>query len=109
MTVQTLPTRTDIARYDFDIDLDGVTFIFEFEWNDRDDGWYMTIRDVNSAVLLAGRRVVLNYPLINIYRDAALPAGSLTAIDTGSTDIEPAFGDLGDRVKLLYTPKADLP
>lgn len=108
MTVQVLPTRTDAARYDFEIELDGQTFVFDFEWNDRDSGWYMTITDVNGDVLLAGRRVVLNWPLINIYRDSRLPAGTIEAVDTSSTDTEPGYTDLGDRVKLLYTPLADL-
>lgn len=108
MTIQTLPTRTDIARYDFDVELDGQTYTFDFEWNDRDAGWYMSISDSVGAPLLSGRRIVLNFPLISRYRDARLPAGTIEAIDTGSTDTEPGFADLGDRVKLLYTPLADL-
>lgn len=108
MTIQVLPTRTDIGRYNFELELDGQTYTFDFEWNDRDQGWYMTITDINENVLLAGRRIVLNWPLISRYRDAGLPAGTLEAIDTGSNDVEPGFADLGDRVKLLYTPLADL-
>lgn len=108
MASQTLPTRTDAARYSFEIDLEDDTFTFSFEWNDRDSGWYMSIADATGTVLLAGRRVVVGYPLINIYRDARLPQGSLEAIDTSSTGEEAGVGDLGDRVKLIYTPFADL-
>lgn len=100
-----LPTRFDgQARYDFEMDCDEVTFKFDFEWNDRDDGWYFSIADVNGVALLSGRRVVLNYPLTNIYRDPRLPAGAFIAIDTSGTDTEPGLLDLGDRVKLLYVP-----
>jgi len=103
-----LPTRTDLARYSFDVELDGVTFTFSFEWNDRDSGWYFSISDVNAVPLLSGRRVVLDYPLINIYRDIRLPAGSLVAIDTSSKDEEPGLTDLGERVKLIYLTRAEL-
>lgn len=103
-----LPTRTDLARYSFDVDLDGSTFTFDFEWNDRDSGWYFSIIDANANKLLSGRRVVLGYPLISIYRDIRLPIGTLVAIDTSSKDEEPDFADLGNRVKLLYITKAEL-
>lgn len=103
-----LPTRTDSARYSFEIDLEGDTFTFSFEWNDRDDGWYMSVADATGENVIAGRRVVVGYPLINIYRDARMPKGAIEAVDTGSTGDEPGFGDLGDRVKLLYTPSTEL-
>lgn len=103
-----LPTRTDLARYNFDIDLDDVKFAFSFEWNDRDAGWYMSIATPEGVPVLSGRRVVLGYPLISIYRDARLPAGTLVAIDTTGVNEEPGFGDLGERVKLLYVTRAEL-
>lgn len=105
-----LPTRTDLARYSFDVELDGVTFTFVFEWNDRDEGWYFSIRstDVAATPLLSGRRVVVGYPLISIYRDTRLPAGTLVAIDTSSKNEDPGIADLGERVKLLYITRAEL-
>lgn len=108
MSALVMPTRTDLARYSNDVELDGVTFKISMEWNDRDDGWYMSIADVDGVPLLSGRRVVLGVPLISLYRDSRLPAGTFVAIDTTGTDTEPGFGDLGERVKLLYIPKADL-
>lgn len=97
-----LPTRTDLARYSFDVDLDDVTFTFSFEWNDRDQGWYMSVFTVEGTPLLQGRRVVLNYGLCTIYKNSGLPAGLIMAVDSSGTDSEPGFGDLGERVKLVY-------
>lgn len=108
MTIQTLPTRTDVPRYDFEIELDGVVYVFDMEWNDRDSGWYMSILDRDLTPLLSGRRVVTNWPLTNRYRDSRLPAGTIEAVDTSGSETEPGLSDLGDRVKLIYTPKADL-
>lgn len=98
-----LPTRFDgEARYSLNTDLDGVSFIFLFEWNDRDAGWYFSIQTGDGTPLLSGRRVVLNYSLTNIYRDPRLPAGVFIAIDTSGADQEPGLKDLGDRVLLMY-------
>lgn len=103
-----LPTRTDgEARYTFECDLDEVTFQFSFEWNDRDSGWYMSISDVNGSPIISGRRVVLNYPLTNIYADARKPKGELIAIDTTDKNVEPGLLDLGDRVLLMYMTAAE--
>jgi len=108
MAIQVLPTRTDTARYTFEIELDENTYTLEFEWNDRDSGWYMSILDDGGDPILTGQRVVLHYPLARRYRDSRLPPGLLMAIDTSETDIEAGYADLGDRVKLIYTPLADL-
>ena len=103
-----LPVAPGLARYTFQCELDRVTFNFAFEWNDRDSGWYMSISDVNRTPLVSGRRVVLNYPLINVYRDSRLPAGNIMAFDSTGTDTEPGYADLGDRVYLAYTPFTEL-
>lgn len=103
-----LPTRTDLARYSFDVDLDDVNYTFAFEWNDRDSGWYLSIHTPEGDALLQGRRVVLNYPLCNLYKTAGLPAGTIMAIDSSGKDTEPGFGDLGERVKLVYLTAAEL-
>lgn len=103
-----LPTRTDLARYSFDVDLDNLKFTFAFEWNDRDSGWYFSITDANANALLSGRRVVIGVPLIGIYRDTRLPPGELVAIDTSSQDQEAGLTDLGERVKMIYVTQAEL-
>lgn len=109
MAVLVLPTRQDVTHYTFEVDLDSVTFGFEFHWNDRDSAWYFTISDVAGTVLIAGRKVVLGCFLLNRFRDPRLPAGVLEVIDTSGTDTDPTLTDLGTRCKLLYTESADLP
>lgn len=107
--VLVLPTSTDTARYSFRIELDSVHYRFGFNWNNRASHWYFSIRDRNDVLLLASRRVVVGFPLLNRFRDPRLPAGMLDAIDTSGKDTDPGFADLGDRVKLLYTEASDIP
>lgn len=104
-----LPNVQDLARYSFELELDAVTFTFDFEWIDRSSHWLMSIADASGVALLSGRRVVIGFPLLNRYRDPRLPRGMLDAIDTSDTDTEAGFADLGDRVKLIYTPLSETP
>lgn len=108
MTTLVIPTRTDEARYSIEIDLDQLTYRFDFDWNDRAEAWSFDLYDANNVLLLAGRRVVVGFPLINRFRDARLPPGDLHAVDTSTANLDPKFADLGDRVKLLYVESADM-
>lgn len=108
MAVLVIPTRQDVPYYSFEVDLDGVTYGFEFHWNDRDQAWYFSVFDVTGTLLLAGRKVTLGSLLLNRFRDPRLPAGVLEVIDTSGTDTDATLADLGTRVKMLYTEAADL-
>lgn len=103
-----LPTRTDLARYSFEVDLDDVNYSLSFEWNDRDSGWYLSVFSSEGTPLLQGRRVVLGYPLLNLYSLSGLPSGALIAVDSSGKNEEPGSGDLGERVKLLYFTAAEV-
>lgn len=105
-----LPTRTDAPFYDFEIDLDLRTFAFEFRWNERAGSWFMQIRDLAGNILLAGRRVVLDLPLLARFRDPRLPDGELLVIDTTGQQREPGLDELGPdaRCKVLYFSRAEL-
>jgi len=97
MTTIVLPTRTDAARYSFDIDLDGERWTFRFEWNDRASLWFMSIDGVADSIA-----VVLNWPLL--LNTTGGPRGSLMAIDTSRAETDAGREDLGERVLLTYTP-----
>jgi hypothetical protein len=90
------------------VELDKVEFLFEFRWNARAETWAMAISDASGTVLLAGRRVVVGFPLLARFRDLRLPAGELVAVDTTGADDEARSDDLGSRVVVVYTPAAEL-
>lgn len=97
-----LPITQDGAHFSFTCELDGVTYYFEFRWNDRDSSWFMTVGDGEGTTIVAGVKVVINMPLLNFFTDDQLPLGSLIATDTGGTDLDAGFGDLGRRVIVTY-------
>lgn len=106
----TIPLRTDLAHYEFQIELEGESFVFELRWNERDGAWALSISDADGNPLLSGRRVVLGTPLLFRKRAVSptLPPGELIAEDTSGTGIEPGIGDLGGRVQLRYLLASEL-
>lgn len=109
MATLEIPTRTDVPHYSIEVELEQRSYLLEFLWNDRAQAWFMDIADVNGTRLLSGRRIVVDLPLLARYRDPALPAGELCAVDTTGLGLDPELADLGTRVKLLYFEAADIP
>ena len=88
--------------------LDGTSYILEFDWNDRDQSWYMNLWDTDKVKLyFANERLVVNWSLGTYNTRFGLP-GSLFVYDTSGTEREMEFADLGDRVVLLYFTATDL-
>ena len=104
-----LPTVTDRARYSIEVELDKVFFKLDFEWVERSGHWYFSVSDATGKALVSGQRVVVGTPLLARFRNQAMPAGMLIAVDTSSGNVDPGFADLGDRVKLFYLEVADIP
>ena len=104
----TIPTRTDWPHYALDCPLDGTTYHLDFDWNDRDNGWYLSISTPDGTPLVSGRRLVLNFPLFSRYGNPQLSPGVLIAIDTTNTGQEPGVSELGTRVQLVYLTAAEV-
>jgi hypothetical protein len=106
--VTTIPISPDLEFQSFSVRLDGVDFTLEVRWNARAAAWMLTVGDAVGRVLLAGRRVVVGFPLLGRFADARLPPGELLAIDTADSDVEAQLGELGRRVELVYVTAAEL-
>jgi hypothetical protein len=98
--------------YDFDLqaDLDGVTFTLGVFYNSRDGGWYLNIGAADSTPILAGQRVVVDYPIgwKQTAYNPLMPAGALQWSDTSGQGIDPGQFDIGARVVLLYFDLAEM-
>ena len=105
-----IPTLIDGTRsYQIQTELDGTTFEFVFNWNDREGRWYFDLNDISSNPLVSGRAVVLNTSLLGYLRATpSYPAGDLMVIDTSDSNIDASLTDLGDRVIMIYIPIADI-
>lgn len=102
-----LPTVPGSSNYEYTLELDQQAYRFVFRWNERDGAWYFDLFDSDDAVIAAGCKIVVGYPLLARVRNAAKPRGILQAIDTSGADVECGFADLGERVKLVYTSEGE--
>jgi hypothetical protein len=96
------PTRVDLPAYEYSIQLDGITYILRFLYNDRMERWTISISNAAGVLLVGNVPVEVNYPLFDRYKVDGLPAGTLFAYDTKNTNEDPTRYDLGDRVRLYY-------
>ena len=91
--------------YTFQITLDSEIFRFTFDWNTSYEFWTLSIADFAGTILLAGMKVVINYPLIRRYGSAVLPKGEIVAVDTTGKLQRIGRDDLGVSVQLVYVPR----
>lgn len=104
-----IPLRSSLDYYNLDVDLDGRTYTLALRWNSRAEAYFLTVSNADGDVILAGRRVVVSWPLLSKFRGEDVPDGDLACVDRSGVFLDPGRGELGDRVSMLYTPLADLP
>lgn len=103
-----IDTNTDALAFDQLAQLDGVEYLFDFEWIDRESCWYVGIFDQDQNPIAFGIKLVINTPLLRRFRDPRLPKGLLFCADLSERGLDIAApGDLGTRVPLVYLTADD--
>lgn len=104
--VLVIPTTTGRPYHSLRTRLDGRDYTLRFAWNQREERWYLTILDDEDTVLLAGLKLIANWPLLRHYHsDPRVPPGELAAMDlTEGGGTPPGLDDLGQgkRCELTY-------
>lgn len=104
-----LPITQDGSWFQFSIELDQVSYGFEFRWNEREGCWYLTLRDGEGNALVSSRKVVIG-PLFRNFRGTAgvMQTGDVYVVDTSGTGLDAGLEDLGRRVVLTYASDSEL-
>lgn len=102
----TIAIVPDANHFSLDVVLEGATYGLELRWNERLSLWLLSVYDAAGTLLAAGRPVVLGAELLGRSGSAALPPGTLFAIDTSGKDLEAGRIDFGTRVQLVYIESA---
>lgn len=97
-----IPTNSDNAAYYETVNINGTSYRLFFNWNSKDSAWYLSFLTTNNISIVSGIKLVVNYELINDYKDSGLPKGFLIAFDVLNTGEPVGRNDLGKRIKLLY-------
>lgn len=88
--------------------LDGVVYGLRFQYNQREDVYYMSIYDVTLGTdILSGIKLVSNFLLVQRYNGGVitgLPPGDFMALSSTADDSDATLGELGllQRVTLYY-------
>lgn len=89
--------------------LDGKDYIFGFQYQVREDRWYLTLMDQGGNLIVAGLKVLADWPLWRARQfNPAVPPGMLFALDKSGKGDPPGLNDLGTRVILVYYPVTPL-
>ena len=109
MAIENVQTLADgSGHYRQSTPLDGQVFVLHFDFNVRENNWYLSVHDNEDEPIegCVGRKLVVNYPVIQRSVSDAKPAGELIVVSELTDD--PALLQLGDGAILSYTPAADL-
>lgn len=106
--MESIQTPSDVAFWTQRVVLDGRTFHLRGEWNQRASAWFLGLSDQDETVIFSPRKVVADFDLLRQCSDDRRPGGALMAVDTSGEGADPAFGDLGDRVQLVYVSADEL-
>ncbi len=93
----------------FSVDLEGVDYVFSFQYNGREDFWYVDISDVEGNPIRSGMKVVSNFPLMRLCKEEDIPPGKILVLDTTDEPIDPGLLDLGVRAILAYEEEVSVP
>jgi uncharacterized protein DUF6983 len=98
MATLTIPVRNDIYFYRQFVTLDNEEYIMVFDYNQREDSWYLSIEDdVLNGIRLSG-----NNDILDQYHYLEVPPGELKIVDQDGLGREPNRDNFGDRVILTY-------
>lgn len=107
MAVLEIPLRSDVDNYDFSVDLDGSTYFFELSWNERTSMWTLIISNAEKNVILGAIPLMVNSNLLERFKIAELPPGTLALLDLSGTNLEAGKSDLGNRCIMIYEEREE--
>lgn len=106
-----IPLFPETPLYDMTVTLDGSDYRLLFDWNGREDRWYLSLFDSAGSAVRRGMKVVPNWDLLYgcVYQNR--PPGKLVFLDArtrAGLNEAPNFQELGREVRLAYFSGAEL-
>lgn len=109
MSILLIDRFSDSLAWRATVPLEGVEYIFDYYWSERETKWYLSLYNQDND-LLAGW-MALNVgvmPLRRFRAQSNIPPGVLLVVDTTEQDAEmTAPEELGERVILSYITSDD--
>lgn len=103
MTIYIVPTSSNVelANYTQRTTLDGVAYVFRFDYSERARKWHFTMYDINN-VPLAQNVKLTSQTFFDV------PTLGLLYLESKDVDTDPRLGELGAGFKLQYADAATI-
>ena len=103
-----IPVDQALTYYDETLQIEGIEYLFEFLWSDRESCWYLNIYDQDETPIALWIKLVVSWNLLRRFAGATIPPGILFCADmSGSMTDCQVSTDLGGRVVLYYVTSDD--
>ena len=91
-------------RYEFNTNFDGVRYFLTFQYNKRNDTWYLDIKNADQIPILLGLPALTNSQNLahRFVIDDFLPVGEIMIADINGDGIDPSYENFGDTVSSFY-------
>lgn len=103
-----IPLSPALLRYQTRQQVDGVELIYDLQWRERVQSWYMSVLLPNETPIITGRRIVSNWSPLLRFVSPSLPDGLYLVVRQGESDQDPARDELGTSVLLQFMARAEL-
>ncbi|MFX0205158.1 MAG: phage baseplate plug protein [Candidatus Hodarchaeota archaeon] len=107
-----VPTYQDkTSRYVMQVSLSGDVFRLYFDWNSREQAWFMDIRDKDDNNILTNLKMVINYRILYQYQHLdGLPAGDFVVLDREANPVTGGitYDNFGIRYPLVFFSNTEL-
>lgn len=110
MSSRISPIRPDEGQqwWAFSYSLESVIFTIVFGWQERNGSWYVSVYDSDGEAIVVGRRLSINYPVLDRLKSDSLPPGRLWLLSSDGSYNECGFDEIGNRCPMVYTPSDEV-
>jgi hypothetical protein len=109
VAVAVIPFVPSIGEYDFDVVIEGDTYLFDpVRWNEHDQAWYFDLLEADRTPILQGAKITVGSYIGRYSTHKLFQRGVIAAVDTSGDYRAPTFDDLGTRVEVRFYRIEDL-
>lgn len=95
--------------YDYTITLGDHSYRLILTWRERPAAWYLDLYNSADVLLIAGKRLSVDWPLLFRHTGRLPAGGQLILLDTADSMLDCTFEELGDRCRWCWIPEAEIP
>jgi hypothetical protein len=92
--------------YEMTLPLSGVQYRLKFDYNGREDRYYLSIYTTEGEKIRTGLKVVTNWDVLDGAQHPDRPPGMLAFVDLSLDGDPPTFADITTKVTLTYNDLA---